>query len=227
VAVPLMDASALAGLPEASTHTALPAAPVDPDRYAPTGGGVVHNDEPLPVFDTPGGAAIARLPTTQLGSDTWLPIIARQPGWVRVLLPSRPNGASGWVAEGRVWVAHTPDEVRVRLGERTLRLRHEGQEVGAWAIAVGASATPTPLGRTFILASGYDPGRPQAVVLPLGAHSDSLETFAGGPGTVAIHSWPDARVFGAAVSHGCLRVPDVAMTALTTVPLGTLVVIEQ
>jgi hypothetical protein len=33
-------------------------------------------------------------------------------------------------------------------------------------------------------------------------------------------------VFGRAVTHGCVRVPDAALRALSQVPLGTLVLIN-
>jgi lipoprotein-anchoring transpeptidase ErfK/SrfK len=64
------------------------------------------------------------------------------------------------------------------------------------------------------------------VILPLGTHSDTLDTYGGGPGTVALHTWPDASVFGTAASHGCIRVPPDALDQLTQVPLGTLVLID-
>jgi lipoprotein-anchoring transpeptidase ErfK/SrfK len=93
---------------------------------------------------------------------------------------------------------------------------------------VGARKTPTPPGRTFLLGSIVDPKRSASpVVLPLGAHSPTLDTFGGGPGTVAIHGWPRPDVFGAAVSAGCVRVPQTALDRLERVPLGTLVLIDS
>jgi lipoprotein-anchoring transpeptidase ErfK/SrfK len=52
-----------------------------------------------------------------------------------------------------------------------------------------------------------------------------LDSFGGGPGTVAIHTWPTADTFGTPSSHGCIRVPGPALRALRNVPLGTLVII--
>jgi lipoprotein-anchoring transpeptidase ErfK/SrfK len=73
-----------------------------------------------------------------------------------------------------------------------------------------------------------DPGQSfSPVILPLGSHSDTLDTYGGGPGTVAIHGWPDPSVFGAAASHGCIRVPADALERMTQVPLGTLVLVDQ
>jgi lipoprotein-anchoring transpeptidase ErfK/SrfK len=103
-----------------------------------------------------------------------------------------------------------------------------GQKVGAWTVAVGAPGTPTPAGRTFLMAS-LQPTNPTytPLILPLGAHSETLDTFGGGPGTVALHGWPDTSVFGHAITHGCVRVPSAALDVLSHVPLGSLVLIRS
>jgi lipoprotein-anchoring transpeptidase ErfK/SrfK len=228
VAVPFVSAALLAALPEVSTTANLPAAPRDTAGAAGDVGGalVVHNTRPVPVFDAPGGTPFARLPTRQLGSDTWLPVIAEQPGWVRVLLPARPNAATGWLDADAVRTARTPYQVRVSLEGASLRLLRDGHQVGRWPVAVGATQTPTPSGRTFLLASITDPLQPYSrVIVPLGIHSVALHDYDGGPATVALHSWPTADVYGKPVSHGCLRLPVAAMAALATVPLGTVVLI--
>ena len=84
------------------------------------------------------------------------------------------------------------------------------------------------MGRTFLLGSIVDDDQSYSpLILPLGSHSDTLDTYGGGPGTVALHGWPDASVFGKAISHGCVRVPADALEQLRLVPLGTLVIIDQ
>jgi len=93
-------------------------------------------------------------------------------------------------------------------------------------VAEGAPGTPTPTGRTFLLAS-LVPRQPSysPLILPLGTHSDTLTTYGGGPGTVGLHGWPDPAVFGHAASHGCVRVPAAALRALSRIPLGSPVMI--
>jgi lipoprotein-anchoring transpeptidase ErfK/SrfK len=106
----------------------------------------------------------------------------------------------------------------------SLELLKAGKSVGKWTIGTGKPEHATPQGRAYIMASiaetvnTYSP-----VVLPLSFHSDSLETFGGGPGTVGIHTWPNDSFVGKANSDGCIRVPTDALTRLTKVPLGTLV----
>ena len=61
------------------------------------------------------------------------------------------------------------------------------------------------------------------IILPLGAHSETFNSYGGGPGTVALHGWPNASVFGKDASDGCVRVPDEALRMLSSLPLGTVV----
>ncbi|WP_067490561.1 L,D-transpeptidase [Actinomadura hibisca] len=216
-----------ANVPEATTHTTVAGAPLD-GAAAETDGLVVHPTAPVPVLDRPGGRTVATLPVQQLGGPTWVPVVESTGEWQRVLLPSKPNGSSGWISDrsGGLRTARTPYVVRVDLRDRRLSLLKSGRKAGSWKVAVGAAKTPTPAGRTFMLAS-LEPSKrtPSPLVLPLGTHSATLDTFGGGPGTVAFHGWPDGAVFGKAVSHGCVRVPGAALRALSRVPLGTLVII--
>jgi hypothetical protein len=221
-------ASGSAKLPQATTYTTVRGLPEDPDLSADNNGGtVVHPTAALPVSATPGGPPVAILPATQLGGPTWVPVVETKPGWQRVLLPSKPNHTAGWIADGgKLQTAHSSYVVKVDTSTRRLTLLKSGRKLGAWTVAVGAGKTPTPTGRTFLLASlapakaTYSP-----LILPVGAHSQTLDTFGGGPGTVAFHGWPESSVFGKAVTHGCVRVPSAALTQLSKVPLGTPVLI--
>lgn len=223
-------ADALRALPQATTFSALPAAPVDPAPGQAPSGMVVHPTDTVPVYSAPGGPAIAALPTRQVGSDTWLPAVAKRPGWVQVLLPTRPNGVTGWLylADNVITRAHSPYRIVVNRAAFILRLLHDGDEVGTWRIGVGKPGSVTPPGRTFLLASIKDTQPTfSPFVLPLGAHSDTYQTYGGGPGTVGIHTWPSPDVYGEASSDGCVRVPPDALRIITSqVPLGTPVMIH-
>jgi lipoprotein-anchoring transpeptidase ErfK/SrfK len=157
--------------------------------------------------------------------------VQSNPGWERVLLPSRPNRVTGWIYTGKAGnsqfdTRRSPYLVRINVGARKLSILDAGRLLGTWTAAVGAPATPTPTGRTFLLAL-LAPSHPtySPLILPLGFHSNTLDTYGGGPGTVGIHGWPNPSVFGRAVSHGCVRVPAAALHVLSRVPLGSLVLI--
>ncbi|MDL4773201.1 MULTISPECIES: L,D-transpeptidase [Thermomonosporaceae] len=215
--------------PEATTFANITGVPRDDAPTAGTDGLVVHPAKAEPVLDRPDGRAVATLPVQQLRGPTWVPVVDRSGDWLRVLLPSKPNQASGWISgkSAGLRTAHSPYVVKVEVGRRRLTLLKSGHQVGRWSVAVGGGRTPTPAGRTFLLANLAPEKRtPSPLVLPLGTHSATLDSFGGGPGTVALHGWPDSSVFGRAVTHGCVRVPPEALRELSRVPLGSLVYIK-
>ena len=217
----------LTKLVASTTKAKLPRAPLDPDPTGTTDGRVVHPRRVLPVYAAPGRRPFAKVTPKQMG-DTWLPVIDQEKGWTQVLLPSRPNGSIGWLRTAQLVERHTSYVVRVHVGSRRMELVRDGSTVGEWSVAVGAPETPTPTGRTFLLGSVVDERQSfSPLILPLGTHSDTLDTYGGGPGTVALHGWQDTSVFGKAISHGCVRVPADALDQLSQVPLGTLVIIDQ
>jgi len=222
------SAARTARLPAATTYGTTPAAPQDPAPFKAETGTVIHPTMTRVVYARPGGPAVAVLPATELGSPTWVPVVQSQPGWDRILLPTRPDRSTGWIylGGGGLQSAYTPYQINVNLATYRLTILDAGRSLGTWTVAEGAPGTPTPTGRTFVLAS-LIPLQPtySPLILPLGTHSDTLTTYGGGPGTVGLHGWPDPSVFGHAVSHGCVRVPPAALRALSRIPLGSAVMI--
>lgn len=227
----------LATLPQATTFGTAPNTPRDPAPDQVPTGKVVHPSAAVPVFASPGGDPVAAVPAQQpIGiaphqtlSDTWLPIVAEQPGWALVALPLRPNGSVAWmyVDDPAVTVSSTPSLITLDRGKFELTLTTDGAEVGRWTVGIGKPSSVTPAGRTFLLAAIRE-AKPtfSPIVLPLGAHSDTYESYGGGPGTVGVHTWPTADVYGKPSSDGCIRVPPEALQVLTKVPLGTAVLIK-
>ena len=223
-----VSAAQLALLPKATTFGSSKDAPTDPDPFKPETGIVLHPKATLAVYSRPGGPPVAALPDTELGSPTWVPVVQSLPGWDRILLPSRPNRSTGWIylRPGTQVTAYSSYRIEINLARYRLTVFKAGRKVGSWTVAEGALATPTPTGRTFLLAS-MAPVHPtySPLILPLGLHSNTLNSFGGGPGTVALHTWPDPAVFGHAISHGCVRVPPAGLRVLSRIPLGSSVVI--
>lgn len=225
-----VPAAQLARLPGATTFGRLRGAPLDPDPFSPETGIVIHPTVARAVYAYPGGQPVAVLPASELASPTWVPVVQSRPGWDRVLLPARPNRSTGWIflGGGGLQTAYSAYRIEIDVAAYRLTVLDAGRRLGSWTVAVGARHTPTPTGRTFLLAS-VAPTHPtySPLILPLGVHSRTLSTFGGGPGTVGLHGWPDPGVFGHAVSHGCVRVPAAALRVLSRIPLGSPVMISS
>jgi lipoprotein-anchoring transpeptidase ErfK/SrfK len=146
-------------------------------------------------------------------------------GWLRVLLPMEPNGSEGWIRSADVELSEHPYRIRVDLGARRLTLFEEDDVVLRESVAVGMPGAPTPTGMFFttVLARPDDTGGPYGrFAYGLSAYSEVYEEFAGGDGQVAIHGTNAPWLIGQAVSHGCIRMSNAAITRLArVVPLGT------
>jgi len=153
--------------------------------------------------------------------------------WVRVLLPIRPDGTSGWIPRNNVDLMHTPYWVSVNTGERTVTVDRDGRELHRYRAVVGKPSTPTPDGLAAIYEK--DPqADPTAFLgpwaLPLTILSNVLYSFGGGPGRVGIHGRDGASLLdplGTAASHGCIRIDNDPVTWMAHhLPAGTPVLIS-
>ena len=149
---------------------------------------------------------VAHRPITD--ARTVLPVIGSVPGWLRVRLPGRPKGRTGWIRAEATTVGATPWHIVVDTGRRRVLVYRAGHVVRVFRAVVGAPSTPTPAGTFFVeevvrLSPG-DAGAPFA--LALSARSGVLQEFAGGPGQIALHGLANlGGVLGTAASHGCVR----------------------
>lgn len=153
---------------------------------------------------------------------TVLPVIGRArtadgSHWLRVMLPGRPNGRTGWIARRETVPSRTVWHLVVRTASRRVLVYRRGRLLRTFKAIVGAPGTPTPRGRTFVEESirmlPESAGAPFA--LALGARSNVLQQFAGGPGQIAIHGTGNLPgTLGTAVSHGCVRLGDRAIRFL-------------
>jgi lipoprotein-anchoring transpeptidase ErfK/SrfK len=186
--------------------------------------GVAVRDEP----DGPVRRTLAH-PTASGAPLTFL-VVDAAPGWLRVQLPLRPNGSTGWVSEDEVSLSTTPYRLVVHRSRHQLEVVLRGARQATYPVGVGTSVTPTPGGTYFIteLLRPPDPDGPYGpYAFGLSAFSDTLTSFAGGPGQLGLHGTDAPQDVGSDVSHGCLRVTNAVITALArALPLGTPVDIE-
>lgn len=136
---------------------------------------------------------------------------------MRVRLPGRPNGSTGWILRKGTRERLTKWHIDVNKSSRRVRVYHHGRVARNFSAVVGAPSTPTPEGAFFVeetlIMPADEPGGPFA--LALSARSDVLQEFEGGPGQIAIHG----RNFlgdplGTAASHGCVRLGTWEITRL-------------
>ncbi len=166
------------------------------------------------------GAVAARRPLTRV--RTVLPLLGkggREDAWLRVRLPGRPNGHSGWISARGTRVAETGWRIRVTLSNRRVAVYREGRLARRFRAVIGTAATPTPRGRFFVEeAVALGPGEPGApFALATSARSNVLQEFAGGPGQIALHGTRNIPgALGSAVSHGCIRLSTKAIAWLAT-----------
>jgi lipoprotein-anchoring transpeptidase ErfK/SrfK len=169
------------------------------------------------------------------GEPTTLPVIGALTGpdgvrWLRVMLPGRPDGSSGWIAQQGTSETVTSWHLVVNLTARRVRAYRDGHVVKSFQAVVGKPSTPTPTGEFFVeetlrMPSG-EAGGPFA--LALSARSNVLQEFEGGPGQIAIHGRDDlGGTLGAAASHGCIRLATASINWLATrIGPGTPVTID-
>lgn len=174
----------------------------------------------------------ARRPLT--GARTVLPVIGRGGrggAWLRVRLPGRPNGHTGWIAGARTRSTSSEWSIRVDLSARRVTVYRDGHEVRRFAAVVGKPSTPTPRGQFFVEeALALAPsaaGAPYA--LATSARSNVLGEFDGGPGQIALHGRDHlAGALGSAASHGCVRLSTGAITWLARrIGAGTPLTVER
>lgn len=150
--------------------------------------------------------------------------------WYRVEVPVLPNGTRGWVRAWAVQTYRVRSRIIVDISQRRLRLFRSGKLIFETAVAVGAPATPTPLGRFFVneryvLPDSSGPFGPAA--LGISAHSDALQNVWVEDGPIGIHGTNEPWSIGHAASHGCIRVSNLVMRRLFLVaPAGTPVLVH-
>jgi L,D-transpeptidase catalytic domain len=190
------------------------------------------------VFSQPGKHIKLRLPTHASwggGPHVLLVLDSRMykhKAWLRVALPDRPNGSSGWIREDFVRLSTTSWRVTVNRAAHTVTVYRDGRKQRSFQAVIGKPETPTPGGLYAIYEKLPQPD-PKGFLGPWALHltafSDVLLNYGGGPGRVAIHGRDGTSLadpLGSSASHGCVRVDDVNIIWMAhVIPLGTPVLV--
>ena len=228
----LIAGAMLIALSAAPARAATPAAPTA--KLAYTAKVMIATN----VFKLPGKSIKTRLPTHAQwggGPNVLLVLDTRNykgKTWLRVALPDRPNGSSGWIREDFVRLSTSRWRVTIDRDSHLVTVYSDGRKQRSFLSVIGAPATPTPRGLYAIyekLAQPNPKGFLGPWALHLTAFSNVLLNYGGGPGRVAIHGRAGTSLadpLGTSRSHGCIRVEDPNIIWMArVVPLGTPVLI--
>ncbi|MBP2435513.1 L,D-transpeptidase [Microbacterium amylolyticum] len=226
----------LEGVPDSEVFSILPDLPTDTDPFGDLPGLTARAaSERIPVFADPEGEPVAALRAEQRYGGTTVAVIDAHEHWVHVLLSGRqglpgegdPSQITGWVRAADVDIDINPFRVEVHLDAQTIHIIEKKTDGTSefesldGPFAWGMPATPTPLGRSFIMLNEtvsleYARGYPMVY---LSVQSPTLAHFAGqAQATTAFH-YHDAHV--GAISNGCIRLGAADMTRLAELPDGT------
>ena len=186
--------------------------------------------EPVKTLDNPqpdGAAPGFTLPLRML-------VVEDNGDWLKVLLPIRPNGSSGWIHRSDVDLEPRTDyRIVVELGAHQITVSKGDEVVLQEPVGVGESGrTPTTQGRFFTLELYKVLPKEQAVYGPyafsLSGYSEVHYSFGGGTGVLGIHGTSDPSGLGHDVSNGCIRMSNSGITKLaeTLPPWGVPVEIK-
>jgi L,D-transpeptidase-like protein len=181
----------------------------------------------VPIFESPDAAEPVRSmknPTRE-GVLLIFGVIEEQKDWLKVMLPMRPNGTTGWVRASDVRVRKVSNRIEIDRSDRKLRAFKGGEMLLEVPIAVGKSVSPTPLAKAYVDISvpfKNTGGAYGAHMLSVAAYSEVLTNFGGGVGQIAIHGTNARGSVGKEASNGCIRLYNEDILRLKDLaPTGT------
>jgi hypothetical protein len=146
--------------------------------------------------------------------------------WLRVRLPVRPNGTTGWVPAAAL--SHLqPVKTWLKISTKTFTatLIKSGKVVFRARVGVGQPQWPTPRGQFYIRAKLKGYGAAGSFYGPLAfitsATSAQLTDWPGG-GLVGVHGTSLPGLIPGKISHGCVRMRNADILKLEKLmPVGT------
>ena len=149
--------------------------------------------------------------------------------WIRIRLPTLPNGSTGWIPREAVEEFRSVDtHVVINRARFRISLLKRGRPIFSSIVGVGMSRWPTPAGIFYIrerLTGFTDPiyGR---LAFGTNGRSPVLTDWPGG-GFIGIHGTNQPQILPGRVSHGCVRMRNADIRRLDRLmPIGTPVTIR-
>jgi lipoprotein-anchoring transpeptidase ErfK/SrfK len=169
----------------------------------------VHPLKTVALYDAVGGKARTMAsPQIARGVDLVMPVVDKKSGWVAVIVPSA-NRSIAWIPDKDLEKRPLRDHIVVELKAHKLTWYSDDKPQKSWEVTLGTPASPTPLGRSYVLGRSKLDGQVYAGedVLALSSIPDdpnSVPTALRGAHT-GIHTWYHDRNLGKDVSDGCIR----------------------
>lgn len=144
--------------------------------------------------------------------------------WLRVEVPGRPNGRTGWVPRNALGTLHLVDGyLLVDRQALTATLYRKGRPIFSAPIGVGKASTVTPAGHFYVLEKLRTLDAPIYGPFAIGtsAYAPTLSEWPGG-GVVGIHGTNEPQLIPGRPSHGCVRMRNSDIARLwSLIRLGT------
>jgi L,D-transpeptidase-like protein len=126
--------------------------------------------------------------------------------WLKVAVPMRPNGTTGWVLRGglgpirtvRTWLVIDRTRLRAQFFDR-------GRPVWSAPVGIGAPATPTPDGLFWVREQFVLPDQVFYGPYAFGTSAYASITDWPGGGVVGLHGTSLPQLIPGRPSHGCIR----------------------
>jgi len=176
-----------------------------------------------------GAAPVATVPAkTEEGTTNVVLVLGektrRGVAWVHVRLPVLPNGRTGWVPRSALGgYGFVRTRLIVDRARLSATLLVDGRPVFRAPVGIGTPAAPTPPGEFYVRLklAGFDDPFYGPVAFGTNARSAVLTDWPGG-GYIGIHGTNAPGLIPGRISHGCVRMRNKDILALSRLlPIGT------
>ena len=152
--------------------------------------------------------ATTRLLTEDRLAEVYL-VLQSKDDWVRIRVPGRPNGRTGWVRRAALGPIRPPPPGSSSTGRPPRsRSRATGTTLFKTRVGVGKPTTPTPAGHFWVREKLRFKNQPLYGSYALGTAAYAKVSDWPGGGVVGIHGTDQPQLIPGRPSHGCIRVPN-------------------
>lgn len=147
-------------------------------------------------------------------------LVQKQQGkWLRVSLPTPPNGSSAWIKNSDVTVRQNPYCIRVEVAAHRITVFNRARVLLEESVGTGTPATPTPTGVYYlvVLVKAPDPNT------PAGPYVYGLSAYNQAGQELGLQGNNDPSLLGASRGmRGGIQMSNAGITRLAgLLPLGT------